>query len=270
MNPTDPIHITPDIDMFVTMRFGAGSNFNVQRCLANETVSVQYVGPFAQDLETAFFGASHIKMLGDLSNHQVTSMIAPVKTALVLQEINLGRDELGYSNPNLTELTAGNNKMLRVVNVNNCTNLGTGGQSSLDLSQCPAIQSVYAKNTKLSTISLPLGSPLKEIVYPTTVTNIELKQQSQLNSLTIQGYNNLTTITIVGSPKLNMLEELKSVYELASKIAYVELDNLNGDLEHSVTQDFMNYFMNLGDSKLEGTIYVQALDNEELDIYRSR
>ena len=67
-----------------------------------------------------------------------------------------------------------------------------------------------------------------------------------------------------------MLEELKSVYALASKIAYVELDNLNGDLEHSVTQDFMNYFMNLGDSKLEGTIYVQALDNEELDIYRSR
>jgi hypothetical protein len=270
MNPVDPIDITPDIDMFVTMRFGAHGNFNVQRCLANETVTVQYVGPPAQDLETAFFGASHIKSLGDLSNHQVTSMIAPVKTALVLQQIILGRDELGYSNPNLTELTAGNNKMLKLVNVTNCTNLGTRGQSSLDLSQCPAIQYVYAKNTKLSTISLPLGSPLKEIVYPATVINIELKQQSQLSNLTIQGYDNLTSITIVGSPKLNMLEELKNVYELAGKIAYVEFDNLNGDLEHSVTQDFMDYFMNLNGSKLEGTIYVQALDDAELDKYRNK
>ena len=52
-------------------------------------------------------------------------MIAPVKTALVLQEIILGRDEPGYSNPNLTELTAGN-KMLKLYNVSNCTSLYRG------------------------------------------------------------------------------------------------------------------------------------------------
>lgn len=242
-----PINVTPDMDMYIGVKFGQDvATISKKRCEANGVVSFDprdYGVTQMNDLETLIYGASHVKSLGDLSQHQVTSIKFPDNGKSVLETIIIGSEDEGYINSNFTTLSVGQNSLLHTINVGNCINLGAEA-SVLDLSKCPSIQQVFAKNTKLTNIMLPEGSPIKILHLPYGVKNIELVNQIKLTDLTIEGYGNIETIVWENTPKTTLKAE-----EILNKVYGISGNKLNTlrlidyyPIE-SVTTSYMNWFM---------------------------
>ena len=107
------------------------------------------------DLETYIYSADRIASVGDLSPLKVG--MADFSAATKLQDIIVGSETEGYNNPNLYSLTVGNNELLTLVNVTNCT---SEKFTSLDVSNCHGLEVVKAKGTKLTGITFPNGGHL--------------------------------------------------------------------------------------------------------------
>ena len=73
------------------------------------------------DTEIYVYSASQLKAIGDLSGLKVG--YAEFSLATRLQSLKLGDSAESYSNPNLTELYLGNNRLLTTLDVRNCPNL---------------------------------------------------------------------------------------------------------------------------------------------------
>jgi hypothetical protein len=229
MNATLPIEITTDMTIYTGIKFGQDREQIIQkRCEANHTISFDpkdYGITQMNDLETLIYGASHITSFGDLSDHQVTSIKAPDSGESVLKTIIIGSEDDNYINNNFTTLTVGKNNLLETVNVSNCVNLGQES-TVLDLSKCPSIQNVYAKNTKLTNIMLPEGSPIRILHLPYGVQDIKLINQIKLQDLTIESYGEISSIVWDNVPSTNLtIEEiLNNIYETSdNKLGNIRL-----------------------------------------------
>lgn len=254
-----PITVKPDMDMYIGVKFGQDvESISKKRCLANGVVSFNpkdYGVTEMNDLETLIYGASHVISLGDLSQHQITSIKFPDNGISVLETIEIGSEQSGYINSNFKTLSVGKNSLLKVVNVGNCINLGTES-STLDLSQCPSIQQVYALNTKLTNIMLPEGSPIRILHLPYGVKNIELVNQVKLTDLVIEAYDNIETLVWENTINTTIKTEtvLNNIYDISNnKLNTVRL--IGYQPEESVTTTWMNWLMNKGglDDTNQGT-----------------
>ena len=246
-----PINVTTNADMYVGCKFGQHvTSMLKKRCLQGGTVSFDPItdGNVSNinDLETLIYGASHISSLGDLSQHQITSIKFPDTGKSVLKSIEIGDEKEGYRNTNFTTLSVGANDVLTKINVGNCINLGTES-SVLNLSKCPSIQQVFAKNTKLTNIMLPEGSPIRILHLPYGTKNLELVHQIKLNDLSIESYNNIETLVWENTPNTNITVEeiVNEIYSLSDKkLNIVRL--IDYYPTESVTTSWMNWMMERG------------------------
>lgn len=246
-----PINVTTNADIYVGCKFGQHVTSMIKkRCLQGGTVSFDPIadGNVANvnDLETLIYGASRISSLGDLSQHQITSIKFPDTGKSVLEAIEIGKEEAGYVNNNFTTLSVGANDVLTKINVGNCINLGSES-SVLNLSKCPSIQQVYAKNTKLTNIMLPEGSPIRILHLPYGTKNLELVHQIKLNDLEIESCNNIETLIWENTPNTNITVEeiLNEIYSLNDrKLNTVRL--IDYYPVESVTTGWMNWMMERG------------------------
>lgn len=279
-----PLEVTPDMTMFIGVKYGQHvENITKKRCEANGTVSFNprdYGVTNVNDLETLIYGASHIKSLGDLSAHQVTSIKFPDIGKSVLESIVIGSEEAGYSNTNFTTLAVGSNSLLKVLNVSNCTNLGKES-SVLDLSKCPSIQTVLARKTLLTNIKLPEGCPIRQLHLP-SVQEIELINQILLSDLTIDNYAKISKLVWDNVPKslLKVEDILTNIYELEDNSVLNEVRIINYENSKPVTTAWMDWFMRkngINDSGgstnvpyVTGCLTVQSLDKSALSPYISQ
>lgn len=124
------------------------------------------------DLEVAIFGASQLSSVGDLSH--VNTRLFTCKNPTKLTELKLG-DTL-RPNTVLKELSLTQLPLLRTLDVTNCRELA----SDLNLSTCYNIEKVYAFSSKISGVTLPRGGYIDTVYLPTTVTQMYLISQHDL------------------------------------------------------------------------------------------
>ena len=144
------------------------------------------------DLDTYIFGASEISSLDDLSLLYCGDI--NVSAASKLTKLIVGSTEQGYTNENLKSLSLSNNRLLREINVCNCTELKT----TLDFSLCPDIQEIYAQGSGITGVILPTSGFLKKMHLP-RVNEIIITNQNRIEEFTCEGYNNLSTLKIENS-----------------------------------------------------------------------
>lgn len=149
------------------------------------------------DTEVYIYSADRIASVGDLSHLKVG--LAVFSAATKLQDIILGSEAEGYENPNLYSLEVGNNELLTLVNVTNCT---SDKFTSLDVSGCHGLETVKAKGTKLTGISLPNGGHLTTLELPATIANLTIQNQKNIKTLSLESQENLSTLRIEGTPGL--------------------------------------------------------------------
>ena len=262
------ITVTPYADIYAAIKFGS---VTVQkRALRGDSYLMACPLDVVNDTETYIYSASQLADIGDLSGYKVG--YADFSMGTKLQAIKVGDSAENYSNPNLNELYLGNNTLLKVLDVRNCPNLGTGEQKSVDISGCTNIEEVYFTGTSIAGLTLPNGGILKTLHLPGTMANLTIRNQPLLSDFQMPGYGNITTLRLENVsdvvPTLDILNTMPAgsrvrligfswALEEAEDILalYDKLDTMVGLDENG---------LNTAKAQLSGTIYVPGVTNEQL------
>lgn len=196
------ITITPYSHIWARVQYGQAKD-TTERATRNQPVVFSSEGiDKINDLETHIFSPDRIIDIGDLSSLQIG--YCDIKEANKLQRLILGSREEGYVNTNLTTLTVGANELLREVNVANCTKLGTAETTILDFSGCPCLETLDASNTAILSAQFSNGGRLETVHLPGTITALMLRNQPNITTLDIEGYDNISTIVLENIPSINI------------------------------------------------------------------
>lgn len=187
VRPSADFEITPYASQYVSVKFG--SYLVRERGEYNQPTTITAPDIVFNDTETIIYGASRLSSIGDISNKYAGTV--DVSKATQLKELIVGSNKSGYRNTNLHNVSVGNNKLLRKIDVSNCPNL----TQALELSECDAIEEVYAKGTAISTVKLPPGGTIKIMHLPDSVTSLTLKNKPNIADLSLKPTNLNTLIT---------------------------------------------------------------------------
>lgn len=191
------ITIRPYADVYATVKYGS---YLVQtRAARNQSYEMVCPLDNVNDTEIYIYSASQLADVGDLSGLKVG--YAEFVYATKLQNLKLGDASPYYSNGNLQTLYLGQNKLLKRLDVRNCTGLGTGDQKTVDLSGCTGIEEAYFDGTKITGVTLPNGGVLRTLHVPETVTSLIIRNQNALTDFTCPSLSNISTLWLenVGS-----------------------------------------------------------------------
>lgn len=216
------ISVTPYQHLHPRIKYGSAVAMYEEdegRVKRNQTVVLP--NPIADaeinDLETYIYSADRIASIGDLSSLKVG--LANFAAATKLQQIILGSAAEGYQNPNLKNLTVGNNELLTLVNITNCN---SEDFTSLDLSGCHGLEALLAEGTKLTGVNLPNGGHLKILKLPATIANLTIQNQKNIETLSLQSQDSLYTLRLEGTPNL----PIETLINNSPKLDRVRLVNI--------------------------------------------
>ena len=152
-----------------------------------------------------------------------------------LRELILGSETGSYTfNPGTMNFSGC--PMLEVLNIGGCQS-----ETGIDLSDKNAIREIYAKNSRITDIVLPNGGLLTKLHLPSTLTKLVLKNQSQLNDFTCQGYSNITYLDIENTSGIDVFdvvhECIDNLLSLRLVGINVNLGNDDNDILHFLLSD---------------------------------
>ena len=216
VKPNPDFDISLFNDQYIGVKYGSYEQFT--RANANEIIHITAPsGITFNDTETIIYGATNIASLGDLSGKYAGTV--DVSKATQLDELILGSTKTGYQNANLKSVSVGNNRLLRTINVANCPNL-TG---VLDLSSCVAIEDIEARGSGITSVSLSSGGNLKTMRLPATITNLEVIDKPNLQSIELEGFSNVRIFNMQNTGSVNPLTLLGN----CNNVERVRLMNLD-------------------------------------------
>ena len=196
-------------NMYAAVRYGTNTDPLIQYTPRDTLLSLgQDVSTNFKDTDTYIFGADQISYLDDLSRLYCSTL--NISAAEKLVELNVGCADAGYENPNLTGLSFTNNRLLKKVNVCNCTGFK---QKILDFSLCPDIQEVRATGSNITGINLPDSGYLKIAELPASIDTIKLINQKHIQTFKCESYSNLKSIRIENSINVPVTEILNAIAE---------------------------------------------------------
>lgn len=222
------ITVTPYSDIYPAVRY---ASYTVTE-RGTHGVPTTLVCPIdtLNDSEIWIFSAPQLASVGDLSPLKVGR--ADFRAATNLQDIRVGSNATGYTNPNLTQLYVGNNSLLRTIDARNCTALA----GALDFSGASNVEHVYLDGTAVTSVSLPVGGIMKTLSLPDTITNLTVQSQPGITSFSMEGsdYSSITTLRVENSgsaiPVLDILSQM-SAGSRVRILGFVALADTTQDVE---------------------------------------
>lgn len=262
------ITITPYADVYATVKYGS---YLVQtRAERNKSYVMECPLDNVNDTEIYIYSASQLADVGDLSALRVG--YAEFVYATKLQQLILGNPSQYYTNGNLQTLYLGKNKLLKKLDVRNCTGLGTGEQKTVDLSGCTGIEEVYFDGTKITGVTLPNGGVLRVLHLPSTITSLIIRNQNALTDFTCPSLSSISTLWLenVGSTV-----DTKAILESLGTGARVRLFGFRWELEQAseisdmfdILDDMRGIDQNgdnMSTAQVYGTIYVPNITGDIL------
>ncbi|MBR2399998.1 MAG: hypothetical protein IKA96_08595, partial [Alistipes sp.] len=260
------LNITPFSHIYLNVGFGQ----NVIRQKATKNVESHFTstltGDYA-DTPITVYAASQIKDLGDLSPAYLTS--CDISRAANLQRLVVGNPKEGYRNESLTSISLGNNTKLKLIDVRNCVNL-TG---NIAAGQCENIEEIYAENSSISSVTLPVGGDLRVIHLPETTNAIAIRKHLNLEDFSVAGTDRLTSLYIEECPGVE--DDILALVQSATNLTNVRLANINWNLDST---DLLDRLLTLGgksedgsentdQSYLSGTVHVPLLNTSRQQRY---
>ena len=256
--------ITPYADIYASALFDS----NLVKAKATRGTPTTLTAPAnwnpgGSDAVLRIYSADQIKSLGDLSGFYVGA--ASFAAATKLQSVKLGDASQSYSNPNLTEVTFGANKLLTSVDIRNCPNLVT----NIDFSHCENLAVIHMEGTAVPGVTLADGGNIEELYLPDTVSNLTLKNLTKLTTLGLNDYSNLTTLWLenIDSTLIDGMDVVKDDMATGGRVRIVGINKT-----YSTDADFTNTMRkmmqmrgidasgnNLTDAYLQGEVTVNEL-----------
>lgn len=280
--PANPnITLTPFSDMYAGVRYKSGT-LQQQRLKAGQAYTFKPLNENETfgDTETAIYGAGELSSLGDLSG--LYCGVINLSNARKLTELTVGNANPAYYNDNFREISVGSNRLLRTIDLRNCSGLGIAGESpqkTLDLSMCPNIENIYTEGTNLELVELPESGYVKVLHLPASTSTLVIKNQKYITDFSVVSYANIRTLSIENCPTLNTNEILEACRKADGtySVERVRLTGISWELENA---DFVKSLFprfdtdgnliggirgidernnNLDDAYLVGTCYIDKL-----------
>lgn len=114
-------------------------------------------------------------------------------------------------------------KNIKMLSLKGCT--GTTG--AVDCSQLVRLESVDARQTKLTDVTLPETGTLRSVYLPGTVQRVRIEKQPYLATLEIESYDNLQLLISDGSSQVDTYQIAKDMKTAGAAPATVEFDNIS-------------------------------------------
>lgn len=143
-----------------------------------------------------------------------------------LRELILGSANATY-NPNTLGLS--NCSMLEKLDVRGITMGGV-----LDLSDKDSLHEVLAENSTFTNIKIPNSGLVTKLHLPSTVTSLEMKNQTNLTDFACQGYSNITSLIIENTPCINAFDILTSCLSNLTGLRLVGINENLGNDENDI------------------------------------
>ena len=139
-------------------------------------------------------------------------------------------------------------KNLQKFSMRGCT--GTGG--SVDLSNESRLMSIDIWQTNLTTVTLPETHTLTSLSLPSTITRLAIENQPNLQTVKMQGVENLNTLILGES-----VQDAKAIFDLCysgnAPLKTLKLVNIDWS---DVNLRVVNYLAGIADSAITGKIAV--------------
>lgn len=264
------IPVVPYADTYLRSKYGSYA-YDI-RATAGEEYDLHCYVDAANDLETTIFPASLIAEIADLSALKIG--LADFSKAIKLQVLKIGDGAEGYSNGNLTELTLGNNTLLKSLDVRNCPNL----TMAVDLSGCTNIETVLFDGTSVAGVSLPNGGMVSTLHLPGTITNLTLLNQTKITDFVLPSYSQITTLRLENPAEVVDTAAILAAIPEQSRVRLIGLDWDMDDAEavldlydHLDTMKGLDEFGNNTDKAVvSGVLHIPALTGAQLAEMQSR
>lgn len=264
------IPVVPYADTYLRSKYGSYA-YDI-RATAGEEYDLHCYVDAANDLETTIFPASLIAEIADLSALKIG--LADFSKAIKLQVLKIGDGAEDYSNGNLTELTLGNNTLLKSLDVRNCPNL----TMAVDLSGCTNIETVLFDGTSIAGVSLPNGGMVSTLHLPGTITNLTLLNQTKLTDFVLPSYSQITTLRLENPAEVVDTAAILAAIPEQSRVRLIGLDWDMYDAEavldlydHLDTMKGLDEFGNNTDKAVvSGVLHIPALTGAQLAEMQSR
>lgn len=194
--------LVPYSDMYVCVQYGSKGNPIHIKTKAGESCT------FESNLTDSDFlyvyGASHIQEMSDLSRCYLGDQ-NDFSKGIRLQRITIGNPSPDYNNPFFKKITVDNNPLLEYLDLTNVSGLN----EPLDFTACGNLKEVRAKGTNVNSVTFANGG-LLETAYMPKIKSLVMRNLSHLKDFICDGYDNLETLVVEGTPALNTYEIVKN------------------------------------------------------------
>lgn len=272
------ITVTPYADIYATIKYG--SYLQQVRAIRGQSYTIHNPLDEANDTEVAIYSASQIASVGDLSGLKVG--LADFSNATRLQSVKLGDASSTYENRNLgsgaNTLTFGNNILLDIIDVRNCTSLGTGTQKVVDISNCSNIEYVYFDGTKVQGVTLPNGGIMKVLHLPGTITNLTIMNQKQITDFTCPSLANVSTLRLENNGSGIDSKAIFNTIPTGARVRLIgftweatdstEIEDILDRLDDMMGLD--EYGNNMDKAQVSGIIHTSSLTGAQIASYSER
>lgn len=258
------LHITPYTHLYAGVNYGQA--LQLERAYPGEEVT--FVSPLDRpsDSPVYIYSADQLKDIGDLSPLYPTHV--DVGAAVNLEKLIVGNPTIGYRNEGLISLGIKNNSKLKIVDIRNCVNL-TG---SITAGECENIEEIYADNTRITSVTLPVGGKLKTMRLPNTIENITVRKHKLIQELYIGGYGNIKTLYVDECPTIDVMDILQK----AQNLTHVRLTDVEWNLPDTSLLDRLlalggvpeNAAGTVSQSYLSGSVHVPQINTAQLNAYK--
>lgn len=248
VNAPGEIRITPYSHIWARVEFGNAKD-ELKRATRNTEVVFDTSGiEKLNDLETHIYSSDRIAKIGDLSPLKIS--YCDLSRAPKLQQILIGSEEEGYTNEGFTNLQLGSSDLLQEIDVSNCVNL----TNSVDASNCPCLEIFKGFGTKLTSVAFSNGGRLRIVRLPETLSSLILRNQTQIEELSVKSYTNISSLWIENSPAV----PFETIVAQSTKLDRIRLANVEWETESETT--LKAFYDKLTAKNEDGTYRVKGMD----------
>jgi hypothetical protein len=230
--------------------FGYGTNnsqniANTGLVEAGEVATVRIEGAYTVNDPLRVYGASRMKVLDmtGAANHLKNGL--ELGKCTVLQELNLTSTGTGSTG---WWMTLEGCAQLRRLYLRNQAQAKTGSSTStaLDLTNQTKLEELDARGTKVQSVVIAKGAPLRKAQLPGTLKTLKLEYLSQLTNegLTMESYAAVETLVVESCPQLDW----EALWAQCTGLKRLRVTGI--DLDNDGT--WLNQFMNLGGVDSDG------------------
>ena len=189
---TEQMEVRFDLTMamwlYPVVTIGQSTILDGKRVKAGEQVSVS--GVTDSNTQNIVCGVNYMSDIGTWYDKPANETFA--FNGSRVRKLIAGTDNKSDIHLKATSMTVGAMKALRTMDVHNIFSL-TG---TIDVSNNVRLESLDARGTSLTGVSLPTQEFLKSVKLPSTMTNLTLNGQRGLTEISLEGYSNLQTVYI--------------------------------------------------------------------------